>query len=720
VGGHGAHRRAARGGAAARRRRLRRQGGGRGERVLIWRIVVRYLLVWGVNAASLALAAALVPGLWFDTGDPRWWIAAVLLPVWFSLGILLLRPLLVLATLPLNAAALGLPTLLFNGLILYLVADLQPAFHVESLGDAFLGLILFTVINTAVSSRLGIDEVYPFFQTILKRVGTRYGPRPAPGVRRGLIILQVDGLAWRSLVRAVRRGRMPALSAMMGLGTHRLRRWQAGVPSNTPVVQSGLFYGTRGAVPGYRWYDRAEDRVRAASSPSDLRVLESTVADGRTGLLAGGSCINSLLGGGAEKKLLTLSAMKGARVDPAGGERADVNLFWLNPWAYSSAVLSTGWEFLSALVWTVISRFQPRKRVIRRSLRDAAARAVGNAFLRETAFFWLEQDVARGVPVIYSNFVGYDEVAHHAGPDAGEALATLTGFDRKLQRLRRQLQRAPLDYDLVLLSDHGQSACVPFRVVAGRTLEDLVDELCGRTVPVWRLDDTEAAYVDGLLEELDTDPDQVSWLSRRSYRTLARLRAAGPRALPPPAAEDDHLIVCVSGGLAHLYQRRAPRPLGLEEVRTLYPGLVEGLVSTPGIAVVAGRDRDGRPLAVGRAGVRHLATGQVVGETDPMAVYGDRHLWSRELARLAALDTAGDLVILADRLSERREVTFEEQVGTHGGVGGPQNEPFLLIPSTWRVYPSDLNGPEAVHTLLKRHLEGVAEIPPDSLHSSGG
>jgi len=678
------------------------------------------VVVWGVNAASLALATALVPGLWFDTADPRWWIAALLLPLWFSLGILLLRPLLVLATLPLSAAALGLPTLLFNGLILYLVASLEPSFHVGGLDDAFLGLLLFTVINTVVSSRLGVDEVYPFFQTILKRVGLRFGPRPGPDVRRGLLILQVDGLSWRSLVRAVRRGRMPALSAMMGAGTHRLRRWQAGVPSNTPAVQSGLFYGTRGRVPGYRWYDRDEDRVRAASSPKDLRALERAVAAGREGLLAGGSCINSLLTGGAEKRLLTLSAMRGTRADPHAGGQADVNLFWLNPWAYTSAFLSTVWEFGTALAWWLVSRFQPRKRIIRRSLRDAAARAVGNAFLREAAFFWLDQDVARGVPVIYSNFVGYDEVAHHAGPDAGEALATLTAFDRKLQRLRRQLQRAPLDYDLVLLSDHGQSACVPFRTVSGRSLEDLVAELCGRTVPVWRLNDTEAAYVDGLLEELETGDDRDTWLARRSHRTLARLRAAGPPGATPPDVDDDQVIVCVSGGLAHLYQRRATRPLGLEEVRALYPGLIEGLVSTPGIAVVAARDRDGQPVAVGRAGVRHLATGQLAGEEDPLAVYGDRELWNRELARLTTMDTAGDLVILADSLPQRRVVTFEEQVGTHGGVGGPQNEPFLLIPGAWDVRPADLTSPEALHDLLRRRLGEVAENPPDSLQSGGG
>jgi uncharacterized membrane protein YvlD (DUF360 family) len=674
------------------------------------------LLVWGVNAASLVLATALLPGVWFDTAAPLWWSAAVLIPIWFSLGVLFVRPLMVLATLPLNAAALGLPTLLFNGLILHGAAWIEPAFHIDGLTDAFWVLVLFTVINTAVTGWLGIDEVYPFFQTLLKRVGQRYGQQARPGVRRGMIILQVDGLSWRSFMRAVRRGRMPATSALMGLGTHRLHRWQSGVPSNTPAVQSGLFYGSRAKIPGYRWYDRAADRVLVSSSPSDLREAERAAAEGRDALLADGSCINSLLSGGAAKRLLTLSVMRGTRGDRRADERADFNLFWLNPWAYTSAVFSTVWEFMAALVWMVISRFNPRKKIIRRTLRDAAARAVGNAFLRETAFFWLEQDVARGVPIIYSNFVGYDEVAHMAGPDAGEAQATLTSFDRKLQRLRRQLQRAPVNYDLVLLADHGQSPSIPFRVVTGQTLEELVTDLSGQTVPAYHSGEIDTAYVNGLLADLREEDAALSpWIASRSRRTLERIQKNAGHDDEPGEAQ---LVVCISGGLAHLYRRGSKRPLLLEEMRSLYPGLVEGLVSSPGIGLVVARDSDTDVLALGRSGVRNLTNGLVVGDEDPLTPYWDLDLWSRELSQLATCEASGDLVILAKPLTSRRVVTFEEQVGTHGGVGGPQNEPFILLPAHWSTVRSDLSSPEALYGLLMRHREGGMENGAGSLHSS--
>ncbi|MBK7702835.1 MAG: alkaline phosphatase family protein [bacterium] len=646
-----------------------------------------------------------MPGIWIDTGVRWWWLTAAMLPVEFGLLLLLLRPLLVLATLPLNVATLGLPTLLFNGFILYLTAATSRVVNIDNLGYAFLGLVVMTTVNGAVIGWLGIDDVYPFFQTILRRVGRRYGPRARPGQVRGLLILQVDGLSWRSCVRALRRGRMPTVAGLRALGTHRLHRWHCGVPSNTPAVQSGLFYGTRARLPGYRWYDRHQRRVLVASRAEDLRAAEAGCAHD-AGLLAGGSCINSLLSGGAAKRLLTLSALREPDDHRRPGERADFSLFWLSPFAYTSAVSSALWDFLTALSWNAQARFHPRKRIVRRSFRQAAMRAVGNAFLREISFFWLAQDVVRGVPVIYSNFVGYDEVAHHAGPDAGEALATLTGFDRKLQKLRRLVRdAAPIDYDVVVLADHGQSPSLPLRAHSGETLEALVARLAGRVRSVLPPRDSEAAYLGALLAELrDEGPDRRSWLAFQSRLTLERLRDEESDHEAGAGAESS-LIVCVSGGLAHIYREGAQRPLRLAEISSLYPGLVEGLASHAGIGFVLARGDDGEALMIGRDGVRNLDSGELRGESDPLAPYWDEELWTGELSALLSHPHAGDLIVNGALLPDRRVVVFEEQLGSHGGLGGPQTDPFILLPAAWGTAHADLRSPEALYAHLKARLE---------------
>ena len=670
---------------------------------LYLRILIRYLLVWGVAAAVLLLVTFLLPGFRFDTTQPHWWLTALTLPVEFALLMLLLRPLLVLATLPLNAATLGAPTLFFNGILLYLAAVLEPAFHIDNLPLAFVGLFLMTVINTSVISRLGIDEGYPFFSTILRRIGRRVGMKPRPGVARGLLILQVDGLSWRSLMRAHRRGRMPALSAMLGLRTHWLYRWQCGVPSNTPAVQSGLFYGSRRNQPGYRWYDRAERRERSASTAADLRECERVAAEsGGVPLLAGGSCINSLLTGGAAKCLMTVSAMRDSERKRGEGEQADVSLFWLSPYAYTTAVLATAWDFLAGMFWQGWSRLRRRRLRGPRGVKPILQRAMATALLREAAFFFIEQDVVRGVPVIYSNFVGYDEVAHHAGPEASETLATLTAFDRKLQRLRRLIRRSsPIPYEIVILSDHGQSPCVPFERLYGATLEEMILELAGRGGPARPRPINDIAAVAVMLEALRGTPlPGASWLSMQSRATLDRLADERAAALAGEA-EPAEISVRVSGSLAHVYCRASSRVLRLDEVRSLYSGLVEGLASHPGVGFVLARGDRGEPLVIGREGMRNLATGEVRGERDPLAPYGDVRIWTAELTRLAAGEDSGDLIVNGALLRRRSVVTFEDQVGTHGGLGGPQNDPFAILPTDWRTAREDLRSPEALYAHLR-------------------
>jgi len=83
---------------------------------------------------------------------------------------------------------------------------------------------------------------------------------------------------------------------------------------------------------------------------------------------------------------------------------------------------------------------------------------------------------------------------------------------------------------------------------------------------------------------------------------------------------------------------------------------------------------------LGRGGGRAvISPGRVeVTPPDPLAPYGDRDRVAGEVYRLATSPHAGDLVLMGGLLPDGRVVTFEEQVATHGGLGGGQEWPFLL------------------------------------------
>ena len=67
-------------------------------------------------------------------------------------------------------------------------------------------------------------------------------------------------------------------------------------------------------------------------------------------------------------------------------------------------------------------------------------------------------DMMRGAPSIYMLYLGYDEVAHHSGPVDGRCLWRSQRLDHTFARLRHVVkEKAPRPYDLIILSDHGQS-----------------------------------------------------------------------------------------------------------------------------------------------------------------------------------------------------------------------------------------------------------------------
>jgi uncharacterized membrane protein YvlD (DUF360 family) len=688
-----------------------------------WGILGRYVLVWLVYLLALLLATSIFPGIYIDTSATHWWVVVLTVPVEFAVLVILLRPLLLFLTLPLNALTLGLPTLLFNALILKWTADMNSSLAITSYPDALLGVLVMTAVATSVTGWLGLDEAYPLVQNLLYRFGRRWGPRTVQGVRRGVVILQIDGLSSRSLVKALRQGRVPMLSALLARRTHHLHRWHCGLPSNTPAVQAGLFYGNRQDVPGYRWFDRQEQRFKVVSSPATARELEERAFDpSRPPLLKGGSCISSMLSGGAQKRLLTVSAMSELRRGRSD-EQADLNLFYLSPHAYTKALLAGAWEYLSGLVLGTIGLLRRSRPRLRGHPMKLAQGAVSNSVLRQTSFFWLRQDMVRGVPVIYSNFVGYDDVAHYSGPDDYEAQIALASFDRGLRKLRRFSRRhAAVEYEVVVLSDHGQTASLPFRLLYGQSLGQLVADLAGQVVDQGA-SAGDAAYLDTLLQELESGTVRAAWAVRRGQRTLVGIRdrrgsgadqeLRSQRAVPTrtEAGGEDapEIAVCVSGCLAHLYVEGEPLPLPLETLRERLPGLVAALTAHPGIGFVTARLASGEAVALGADGLRNLDTGEVAGE-DPLQGYGDPALWGPELARLTRSHSSGDLILNGTWFAaERKIVVFEEQTSSHGGLGGPQTDPFLLAPADWGTSGADLASPEALYAHFRANLPRIPD-----------
>jgi putative membrane protein len=110
---------------------------------------MRLLLTWIINAAALMALPYLMHSVTVtDIG------AALIAALVLGLVNTLIRPVLVLLTLPVTFLSLGLFILVINGFLFWLVAQVVGGFHVEGFLSAMLAAILYSVISWALSTLL--------------------------------------------------------------------------------------------------------------------------------------------------------------------------------------------------------------------------------------------------------------------------------------------------------------------------------------------------------------------------------------------------------------------------------------------------------------------------------------------------------------------------------------------------------------------------------------
>jgi hypothetical protein len=299
------------------------------------------------------------------------------------------------------------------------------------------------------------------------------------------------------------------------------------------------------------------------------------------------------------------------------------------------------------------------------------------------------RDVYLGVPVVYATFFAYDEVAHHSGIDGKAAHRILRRLDRAFARIALATQEASRPYRIVVLSDHGQSEGATFLQRQGVTLAQLVEQLAGLSV--------------GELAGTDEGADKVGAALSESAQgkggTAEAARVVKRRWLPdkveqPPAP----VVALASGCLGLVYFTEHGEQLTREALEATYPGLLDGLVANPEMGfVVVATDHDG-PIALGREGSHRLDDGVVVG-VDPLGDYPNA---VRHLRRSAGFATAPDILCNGRFDPKHGDVpAFEELVGSHGGLGGTQAEPFLLAPVELPLPADEIVGAETLHRAIK-------------------
>jgi len=524
------------------------------------------------------------------------------------------------------------------------------------------------------------------YAAVVRRLGL---PRLAAGnKRRGFLVIQIDGLSHPALVAALERGYAPYLQRLLRREGYVLDPWHPGLPCTTPAVQAGIMFGNNEDIPAFRWYDKSSGEAIVCKVPRVVKEIQERVGAGRRGILRGGSSIMNMFDGHAALSLFTLSAMDRQRFFEHVRGMGFLLLFGLNPLRTLKMLLLILWEYVTELVQGTLKKL---KRETPRPLERGFTflRIMSNVVLREIQTFAVMVDLYRGVPAIYTTYYGYDELAHHYGVLSRPALKALRAIDRCIRRIDRLRQLAlTREYDLYVLSDHGMTAAVPLAQAHGQTLGALLRELAGAKAAVNEAFGNErqgALQTVYLLDELaaieaNLNPP-LAYIPRKLRQLVAkRIRLNGEENLGWDLARQTDVVARYSGSLAHIYFNVSPKQLSVSEIATLYPNLLSDLAAHPGVWLVVGRE-DEQVLVLSRRGVLTLdgEDGYHVEGEDPLALVPHPRLTAAELRRVARFSQSGDLIVLGHyEPGTDRVISFEPMWGCHGGLGGPQEEAFLL------------------------------------------
>ncbi|MGW2175012.1 phage holin family protein [Streptomyces sp. NPDC001705] len=679
---------------------MRSVGGGRWRRVASQ--IGRIVAVWAVSTLTMLVLAGILPDFRLQSpdGDSATDIAMTAAVGAGAFGLLsaVVWPLMVRLLLLVPALVLGLLVFFLNGGLLLLAIDVNPAGRG---GVAPETAVVVAAVMSAVASATGGaltvrgDDAYRRRLYRLADRRRRSGP-PCPA-GPGIVFLQLDGVGHDVLLDAVDSGAMPTVARWLGRhgasASHRLAPWRTDWSSQTGASQLGILHGSNHDVPAFRWFEKDTGEVMVCNRPTSAAELQHRAVrrTGDGGLLSlDGASRGNLFGGGADEQALVLSIATRRRSRETRS-RSGYFAYFSDP----ANAVRTAMSFVAEVGREIGQSTRARAHKVRPRVSRGGlypfVRAFATVVERDVVVAAVMGDMLAGRTAVYADLVAYDEVAHHSGPHGRDAVNVLRRLDRSLALIEKVADQAPRSYRIVLLSDHGQSPGETFRARYGLTLGDLVRAGCGLPVP------RRAQRTRSGAEARNT--------VRAALHRPVEEGAAQQRPADTPTGRRSEPIVLASGNLGLVSFPDVPHRMTREEIDARHPALLPTLANHPGIGFLLVRSELHGGLVLGAHGAE-IPLDRLDEDPGPLAPFGPGA--ADAVRRTHSFPHTADVMVNSFHDPADGEVlAFEEQIGSHGGLGGAQSHAFLLSPAVLSdpaEEGTEIVGAEHVHRVLRRWL----------------
>ena len=599
--------------------------------------------------------------------------------IFISLINAIIWPILTRIAMPFLVFTFGIGTLILNGLLLQIFA---PIFDISIKGPAMiLAPLAMAAVTTILSSLITIEDDSSYYRSVLrdaeKKRKTEIKDYP------GLIIVEIDGLAYEVLCEAVERGDMPTIKEMIDSNDYILRMWETDLSSQTGASQAGILHGNNEGIVAFRWIEKSNgNQMMQCSGISKVPELEQRISDGNGLLVDNGASRSNLFSGDTDNVIFTFSKILDFK---KLYNKAWYSVF-SNPSNFARIIVLFIGDIIREIWSQIIHSIKNIRPRIKRGIAYIPTRAATNVFMREINTSTLIGDMMVGdVDVAYSTYLGYDEIAHHSGVRDNDAWYALREMDKQIKHLTNANKYCPRDYQFVIQSDHGQTNGATFTQRYGETFENFVKSLLPEDMTVFAKMTSNEDHFAGDYTPFSRKDKKIE-KEKEEERELS----------------DSEVIVLASGNLAMIYLTQWNQRLTYEELNNYFPELIPGIINNEYVGFILVKSQEHGDLAIGKNGTYYLDSGKIEGE-NPLEDFGDNIV--RHLKRTSSFEHTPDILVNSFYDKETNEVcAFEELVGSHGGAGGDQSKPFILYPSSWNVSDDEIIGAENIYKLLKENL----------------
>ena len=474
----------------------------------------------------------------------------------------------------------------------------------------------------------------------------------------GLILIQIDGFSRTQLKTAMQQDEMPFLRRLMKKERYQLYPFYTGLPSSTPSVQGELFYGVKQVVPAFSYYDKHTQKVFTMYDGDSAVEIEERLKRHGPGLLEGGSSYSNIYQGGAKEAHFCATSLGLSRIWKNAHPLRGLIFFILRLWTVLRMIFLVALELILATIDFFGGLW--RGEHLGKEFKFIPTRALICILLRELVTIGSRIDIARGLPIIHMNFIGYDEQAHRRGPSSIFAHHALPGIDAAIASIYRDaLYSLRRNYDVWIYSDHGQEGTESYIEKYGETVRDAVAKV----------------FEELNLETQEEEKSRGEQYQRARYLGMpfmTKLFSKGHAS----AQHKRKVIVTAIGPTGNIY---LPHSLN-EKQKDIF---ARKLVQKAKIPLILTPEPGNKARAWDANGSYRLPD-------DAAQIFGATHPYLKELTKdLLALchhESSGDFTFCGWRPGQN-PLSFPIENGAHAGIGTEETNAFALLPFDIEVKP---------------------------------